>query len=325
MTQPGDAQAFLSSLEPLECAICLEGYDTSHPPIMLGCRHIFGENCLRDWVEAGTSTCPNCRAPLFGEESAAPPSEQVQLPPVELPTDVVREEPVVPTSQEIPQLPMEVLADFIREASMVRWSQEPQQRRVQVSTDVMHVIARQSAWDVLTGVMLGLLRRNGADDPSNVARPRKRLQRNAELHPQAQETRRIDDEAPRAGNNRGDTHLVTHEPIDRTCMPWLNDRHDRQPSRSRWQALRDRATPSRIRRKRQEDQDREYAERLQRTYYEQDGAYETYDNLEEVPPPTYSIRGGVPRTREPPSDAYIPQRFRNAGLNGLYDSIYKFY
>lgn len=149
MTQPGDAQAFLSSLEPLECAICLEEYDTSHPPIMLGRRHIFGENCLKDWVEAGTSTCPNCRAPLFGEESAAPPSEQVQPPPVEVPTDVVREELIVPTSQEIPQLPMEVLADFIREDNMVRWSQEPQQRRVQVSTDVMHVIARQSAWDVL--------------------------------------------------------------------------------------------------------------------------------------------------------------------------------
>lgn len=33
----------------------------------------------------------------------------------------------------------------------------------------------------------------------------------------------------------------------------------------------------------------------------------------------------VTRTREPSPDAHVPRRFRNAGLDGLYDSIYVFY
>jgi len=407
MTQPTDAQAFLSSLESLECAICMEGYDANHPPIILECHHIFGEKCVKRWIESGNGLCPNCRAPLHGEETTVPTSEEVQSPPIEVPTGVVREEPVIPTSQGIPQLPMEVLAEFIREDNMVRWSQEPQQRPVQVRTDflrednivrwsqepeqgrvqvptdfiredsmvrwsqepqeqrvqppqqrpvqvpseVMRVIARQSDWDVLVsqrmrwlvsrserlvasllrlpgqaGVKLGLLRRNGADDRSATPRARKRLQRNPEHHPQAQDTRRIADAARRTGNDRGDTHQATREPIGRTDMQRLTDGRDRHSSRSVWQALRDRAQPSRAHRRRQEDQDREYAQLLQRTYDEQDDAYEAYDDDFDVPHrPTYSIRDGVHRIREPPSNAYIPQRFRNAGLNGLYDSVYEFY
>jgi len=407
MTQPTDAQAFLSSLESLECAICMEGYDANHRPIIFECRHIFGENCVRRWIESGNGLCPNCRAPLHGEETVVPASEEVQPPPIEVPTGIVREDPVVPTSQEIPQLPMEVLADFIREDNMVRWSQEPQQRPVQVptdflqednmvrwsqepeqglvqvptdfiredsmvrwsqepqqrsvqepqqrpvqvSTDVMRVIARQSDWDVLVnqrmrwlvsrserlvasllrlpgqaGVKLGLLRRNGADDRSANNRPRKRLQRNPELHPQAQDTRRIVDAARRTRSDRGDTHQATREPIGRTDVQRLTNARDRHSSRSHWQALLDRATPSRVHRRRQEDQDREYAQLLQRTYDEQDGSYEAYDDdFDMASRPTYSIRDGVHGTREPPSNVYTPQRFRNAGLNGLYDSVYEFY
>jgi len=383
MTQPTDAQAFLSSLESLECAICMEGYDANHRPIIFECRHIFGENCVRRWIESGNGLCPNCRAPLHGEETAVPTSEEVQPPPVGVTTTVARAEPVMTASQEIPQLPMEVLADFIREDNMVRWSQEPQQRLVQVPTDfiredsmvrwsqapqqrsvqesqqrpvqvptdVMHVIARQSDWDVLVnqrmrwlvsrserlvasllrlpgqaGVKLGLLRRNGADDRSANPRARKRLQQNPEHHPQAQDTRRIADAARRAGNDRGDTHQATREPIGRTDMQRFTDGRDRHSSRSHWQALVDRATPSRVHRRRQEDQDREYAQLLQRTYDEQDDAYEAYeDDFDVVHRPTYSIRGGVHMTHDPPSNAYVPQRFRNAGLNSLYDSVYEFY
>jgi len=252
MTQPTDAQAFLSSLESLECAVCMEGYDANHPPIILDCRHIFGEKCVKRWIESGNGLCPNCRAPLYREDTAVPTSEEVQPPPIEVPTGVVREEPVIPTSQEIPQLPMEVLADFIREDNMVRRSQEPQQhpvqqlqqRPVQVPSEVMRVIARQSDWDVLVnqrmrwlvsrserlvasllrlpgqaGVKLGLIRRNGADDRSANNRPRKRLQRSPEHHPRAQQTRRTADEARRDANDRYETSQTARESISRTGNP----------------------------------------------------------------------------------------------------------
>jgi hypothetical protein len=90
MRRPRDAQNFLSSLEPLECIICTLAFDLSHPPVMLECRHIFGENCLKEWVERDNNSFPTCRRSLFGEEDTVSSTQEVQQPPVEALTGIMR-------------------------------------------------------------------------------------------------------------------------------------------------------------------------------------------------------------------------------------------
>ncbi|KAH6870123.1 hypothetical protein BKA58DRAFT_457473 [Alternaria rosae] len=72
----------LSSSENLhgsECAICQEDYDDDqHVAIKLlgtGCSHVFGRNCLQDWVDSGMDNahyCPSCRQSIHGALSVLP-------------------------------------------------------------------------------------------------------------------------------------------------------------------------------------------------------------------------------------------------------------
>lgn len=54
------------------CGICLEPFDVNHVPVVFGnresCRHIFGNNCLQQWLRSTTENsnkCPTCRHTLF--------------------------------------------------------------------------------------------------------------------------------------------------------------------------------------------------------------------------------------------------------------------
>lgn len=60
------------------CSICLEEYgkDIGHRPVCIPCGHIFGERCIREWLERpGILRCPTCGKPatkdrirvLFGD------------------------------------------------------------------------------------------------------------------------------------------------------------------------------------------------------------------------------------------------------------------
>jgi hypothetical protein len=45
-----------------KCPICLEQHETY---IKTKCAHIFGENCIKEWIIFGNRNCPYCRANLF--------------------------------------------------------------------------------------------------------------------------------------------------------------------------------------------------------------------------------------------------------------------
>jgi hypothetical protein len=41
-----------------ECNICMEEKEKG---VLLGCNHIFCENCLKEWLTKSKKTCPTCR------------------------------------------------------------------------------------------------------------------------------------------------------------------------------------------------------------------------------------------------------------------------
>lgn len=55
---------------PLDCSICKEPFDHQHRPIMVqACRHVFGADCLIQWVgshHAMNDKCPICRGAIDG-------------------------------------------------------------------------------------------------------------------------------------------------------------------------------------------------------------------------------------------------------------------
>ncbi|CAE7030977.1 hypothetical protein PTNB73_05331 [Pyrenophora teres f. teres] len=76
------AQAFLASLNPLECSICSEAFDSAdHIAVEVqGCRHVIGQACLSRWVESSSYThdkCPTCRGPLH-DQNAIVQQQQTQ-------------------------------------------------------------------------------------------------------------------------------------------------------------------------------------------------------------------------------------------------------
>lgn len=84
---------YFKSLEPLECDICHEPFTPDHSPSRVGCGHIFGIQCLKEWAqspEPNADTCPMCRRQLFirdAEFDLPPP-----LPPYEEEiTDLLRQ------------------------------------------------------------------------------------------------------------------------------------------------------------------------------------------------------------------------------------------
>ena len=61
------------TLHDSECPICQEDYDDDqHVAIKLvgtHCSHVFGRNCLQDWIDSGmenTNYCPSCRQSIHG-------------------------------------------------------------------------------------------------------------------------------------------------------------------------------------------------------------------------------------------------------------------
>lgn len=66
--------ALLSPVE--ECVICGEAFSTTHQPVALPCKHIFGHKCIKRWLKDGkgnNSACPTCRFVVI-EKSASQPS-----------------------------------------------------------------------------------------------------------------------------------------------------------------------------------------------------------------------------------------------------------
>ncbi|KAF2489614.1 hypothetical protein BU16DRAFT_566723 [Lophium mytilinum] len=65
--------------EDPECSICREDLteETEHYPVRTGCEHIFGGDCLQNWLSGfpqGQATCPMCRGTLR-LVAAEPPDE----------------------------------------------------------------------------------------------------------------------------------------------------------------------------------------------------------------------------------------------------------
>ncbi|KAF2501047.1 hypothetical protein BU16DRAFT_555556 [Lophium mytilinum] len=61
-----------------ECAICVSSYDQGHTPVItLACKHIFGKECLTDWLDINkrATTCPMCRTPLAVSQAPASQDE----------------------------------------------------------------------------------------------------------------------------------------------------------------------------------------------------------------------------------------------------------
>ncbi|KAF2683680.1 hypothetical protein K458DRAFT_452324 [Lentithecium fluviatile CBS 122367] len=63
-------------LKPTEsCIVCTEPFDGKHIPVALPCCHIFGHECIKNWLRNGrgnTKSCPFCRRAIF--ENADPPA-----------------------------------------------------------------------------------------------------------------------------------------------------------------------------------------------------------------------------------------------------------
>ncbi|CAL4097452.1 unnamed protein product, partial [Meganyctiphanes norvegica] len=53
-----------SSIDPSECGICLQKYNTTHRPRTLQCGHNFCGTCLQNCIHQGIDKCSVCRRPL---------------------------------------------------------------------------------------------------------------------------------------------------------------------------------------------------------------------------------------------------------------------
>lgn len=53
-----------------DCTICTMGFDQSHEPARLECGHVFGRECIFEWLATGAQTCPMCRRGLFSDLTA---------------------------------------------------------------------------------------------------------------------------------------------------------------------------------------------------------------------------------------------------------------
>ena len=53
------------------CSICVTPYNTGDEPerplVLPGCTHIFGENCISQWMGQGENRCPTCRARIIDD------------------------------------------------------------------------------------------------------------------------------------------------------------------------------------------------------------------------------------------------------------------
>ena len=63
------------SINPDDCPICRDPYNTDHRPVLIitsnSCKHVFGDQCLRAWLESNNAnalTCPACRCAWFPGE-----------------------------------------------------------------------------------------------------------------------------------------------------------------------------------------------------------------------------------------------------------------
>ncbi|KAF1954735.1 hypothetical protein CC80DRAFT_416963 [Byssothecium circinans] len=64
-----------NELKPTEsCIICTESFSDAHLPVALRCRHIIGQECIKNWLLKGrgnTNSCPFCRHAII--ENISPP------------------------------------------------------------------------------------------------------------------------------------------------------------------------------------------------------------------------------------------------------------
>ena len=62
-----------TQLHPVDaCIVCTEPFSTTHQPVTLPCKHIFGHECIKKWLRSGrgnTSSCPNCRHVIFEKKN----------------------------------------------------------------------------------------------------------------------------------------------------------------------------------------------------------------------------------------------------------------
>lgn len=53
-----------SCLAPMECCVCLSGFQADEEVSELCCKHVFHRGCLDKWFDNKHSTCPLCRSIL---------------------------------------------------------------------------------------------------------------------------------------------------------------------------------------------------------------------------------------------------------------------
>ncbi|KAJ4373313.1 hypothetical protein N0V83_003607 [Neocucurbitaria cava] len=62
-----------TQLHPAEtCIVCTEPFSSTHQPVALPCKHIFGHECIKRWLKSGrgnTSACPTCRYVVVEKKS----------------------------------------------------------------------------------------------------------------------------------------------------------------------------------------------------------------------------------------------------------------
>jgi hypothetical protein len=64
-----------TQLQPVEgCIVCTEPFSATHQPVVLACKHIFGQECIKKWLRSGkgnTTSCPNCRHVIFTNKKSS--------------------------------------------------------------------------------------------------------------------------------------------------------------------------------------------------------------------------------------------------------------
>jgi hypothetical protein len=57
------------------CSICLENYKAEDDVKMFpGCRHLFHNHCIKEWLKKGGKKCSFCNRPLYEEREEDLPS-----------------------------------------------------------------------------------------------------------------------------------------------------------------------------------------------------------------------------------------------------------
>ena len=52
----------------MKCPVCLESFNSEKKTVSTQCGHLIHDECIQNWMDKGTNTCPKCRAKITNRQ-----------------------------------------------------------------------------------------------------------------------------------------------------------------------------------------------------------------------------------------------------------------